>query len=424
MNIWLITIGEPLPTDGSNERLLRTGILADYLNHQGHEVLWWTSSFDHSRKRQRTDRDKRISVRDRYDIFLLAANSYSSNVSLRRMRNHRAVARKFRTLAPYEPLPDAIICSWPLVELCTQAVQFGNARNVPVVLDFRDMWPDAIVDLVPGFVRPAAKLALRSTYRDARYAASHATAITGITEKIVDWGLGFADRPQSGLDQAFPMGYRKQAVGEEDLEEGIRFWRSQGIDEGKSEFVVCFFGCIGRHFEIKPIIKAARRLELSKRRFKFVLCGDGPHLAQWRRLAAGCPNIVLPGWVDAAKIRSLMSLSSAGLAPYHSSWDFTISLPNKPIEYLSAGLPVISSLQGELAALLAKNDCGLTYQNGSADDLVRVLSDCYDSREYCARMAKNAAALYREQFVAETVYGQMCDYLTQLARNKNGQRVT
>ncbi len=416
--IWLATIGEPLPTDGENERLLRTGILAEQLSQQGHEVLWWTSSFDHVRKRQRTTQDQSITVREGYDIRLLATNSYPRNVSLRRVKNHRMVAKKFAQQARQKPLPDVIVCSWPLVELCAEAVRFGKANGIPVVLDIRDMWPDAIVDLAPRFLRRAAKLALRGVYREAEYAASNATSIMGITDKIVDWGVGFAGRERSAVDRAFPMGYRKKVVSSECEGEVTKFWSGHDVCASKSEFILCFFGTIGRHFEIEPIVKAARQLEQTERKVKFVLCGDGPHLPRWRQLAAECPSIVLPGWVDAAKIRGLMQLSSAGLAPYYSSWDFTISLPNKPIEYLSAGLPVISSLQGELANLLAENDCGMTYQNGQAADLVRAIAACYDSRNHCARMAKNAAALFQERFVAETVYGQMSDFLTQLAENR------
>ena len=43
MRIWLITVGEPLPTDGA-ERLLRAGILADMLSAKGHDVVFWTST--------------------------------------------------------------------------------------------------------------------------------------------------------------------------------------------------------------------------------------------------------------------------------------------------------------------------------------------------------------------------------------------
>lgn len=415
MHVWLVTIGEPLPRDGCQERLLRTGILADHLSREGHQVSWWTSAFDHVRKKQRSAGDERIAIAAGYNLWLLHANRYSRNVSLRRIINHRSIARKFRKLAPREPRPDVILCSWPTVELCVEAVRLGNIWGVPVVLDIRDMWPDAILDLAPRVLRPAARIAMRSAYQDARYAASHATAITGITDKIVDWGLRFAGRSRSEWDRAFAMGYQIQTAASERDEEALEFWRTRGISGSKSAFIVCFFGTIGRHFEFETVFRAARRLEQTSRGIKFVLCGDGPHLSRWRQSAAACPNIILPGWVDAAKIRSLMRLSSAGLAPYVSSWDFAISIPNKPVEYLSAGLPVVSSLQGELAELLAINECGLTYRNGSADDLVRVLADCYDHPTKLAKMAENAARLYQSRFVAETIYGQMGDYLNQVA---------
>ena len=417
-NIWLLTVGEPLPTDGKNQRLLRTGILAELMSQQGHEVTWWTSSFDHSLKRQRNDEDQKTRVGDRYDLYCLFAEGYSRNVSLARVRNHQTVARKFRELASLENKPDVILCSWPLVELAAEAVRYGKANGIPVVLDFRDMWPDAIVDLFPPFLRPAIRIALRNHYREAQYAVSEATAISGITDKIVDWGLGISGRERSSLDVAFPMGYRKSAVQDEDIQEAKKYWNSLDVGRTVSEFVVCFFGCIGRHFEWETVFQAARKLEDSGRKFKFVLCGQGPHLAKWQKVSSQYPNVLLPGWVDAAKIRSLMEYSKVGLAPYVSSWDFTMSLPNKPIEYLSSGLPVVSSLQGELASLLSKNDCGVTYENRSVDDLVRTLTHCYDRPQFCAEMAKNSEKLYQKKFVAERVYGQMSAFLVQLAEQE------
>ena len=221
MRVWLVTIGEPLPTDGSQERLLRTGILAEQLSQNGHQVHWWTSSFDHFRKQQRTRCDMRVTIGEGYDISLLAANSYSRNVSLRRIANHREITRKFNAQAQLEPSPDVIVCSWPLIELCAAAVRFGKSRGVPVVLDLRDMWPNAVVDLSPRVLRPVAKLALSKSFRDAKFAASGATAITGITENIVDWGMQFASRPRSTADCAFPMGYQSKSFSNESLQAEI-----------------------------------------------------------------------------------------------------------------------------------------------------------------------------------------------------------
>jgi len=59
MKIWLVTIGEPLPLGISkDDRLHRTGQFARYCASKGHEVVWWTSTFDHFRKQHHFEGDK------------------------------------------------------------------------------------------------------------------------------------------------------------------------------------------------------------------------------------------------------------------------------------------------------------------------------------------------------------------------------
>ena len=53
LNIWLITVGEPLKEDGHEVRLFRTGLFADWLAQKGHKVTFFTNSVDHHQKRQR-----------------------------------------------------------------------------------------------------------------------------------------------------------------------------------------------------------------------------------------------------------------------------------------------------------------------------------------------------------------------------------
>ena len=53
MRVWLVQRAESTPhDDGGDRRLLRIGILADILQSQGHEVVWWTSAFDHVGKKK------------------------------------------------------------------------------------------------------------------------------------------------------------------------------------------------------------------------------------------------------------------------------------------------------------------------------------------------------------------------------------
>lgn len=110
-----------------------------------------------------------------------------------------------------------------------------------------------------------------------------------------------------------------------------------------------------------------------------------------------------------------MRIAQVGLAPYRSTKDFVISIPNKAIEYMAGGLPVISSLKGTLQELLSKHEAGATYENNNPGSLFSLLCDLYDYPEKLAIMSKNSHALFKERFVAEKVYSNMCEYLEEIA---------
>jgi len=113
-----------------------------------------------------------------------------------------------------------------------------------------------------------------------------------------------------------------------------------------------------------------------------------------------------------------MRLSHVGLAPYVNSKNFTLNLPNKPIEYLSAGLPIASSLkEGVLADLLKNCNCRITYKNENADDLASKLIYLSNNSNILKEMSKNAYTLYKDKFVAEKVYNDLIDYLELVVKN-------
>jgi len=408
----LITVGEPLPTDGPGERLLRTGILADMLSRRGHDVLWWTSSFDHFAKHQRHGTDVLQVVEDRYRIHQLHANGYRKNVSLTRLLNHYGLARKFRKHSVLEPRPEIILSSLPTLELCVEATRYGRKRGIPVVLDVRDLWPDIFLELVPRWGRSASRIVLSPLFQAAREACRDATAILGITPEIVAWGLKYAERAPSEWDRDFPLGYSQVPPPEGETEQAAERWRTRGV--GAEDFNLCFFGTIGRQFDLETVIDAAWRLKEGDRPFRFVICGSGDKLEFYRKKASGCPNVLFPGWVNRADILALMQMSAAGLAPYRNKPDFLLSLPNKPLEYLSAGLPVVSSLKGTLKRLLEEHHCGMTYGEGDPDSLVATLVFLHDHREASYEMSRNARELFAGRFDAEKVYGELIGHLERI----------
>lgn len=411
MHVWLITVGEPLPTDNSEDRLLRTGILANMLLEKGHKVTWWTSSVDHVRKRQRAEKDTFISVDEQFRIILLHSVEYKENVSLKRIINHYGIARKFTSLSDNEQIPDIILVSLPTLELSCAAVEYGKKRKIPVILDIRDLWPEIFIELVPWWGESLVRVFLSPMFRSLERACTGATAIIGTTSSFVEWGINYGKRSRTILDKDFPMGYREVAPDPKFIQKAEDFWRNYGISDNKEEFIVCFFGSMGRHFELESVIQAARKLNIERIPIRFVLCGVGDNYEKFRHMASNCNNVLMPGWVGAAEIWSLMRFSSVGLAPYVDSKNFTLNLPNKPIEYLSAGLPVISNLKGVMNELVNRNCCGLTYKNRDPDDLADALKRLFNSNNMLANMSMNASSLYKSRFKAEKVYNDLIIYL-------------
>lgn len=418
MNVWLITIGEPLPVSlKTKDRLHRTGVLAQTLINNGCDVTWWTSTFDHFRKFHHYSYDETVILDNSLKIIMLYGGGYKSNVSLSRIRDQKRIAEKFSALAPTHSKPDIILCSYPPIELSLAAVKFGNEYKVPVVLDMRDMWPDIFVDHVPRLLRPAAKLAATQMYRDASKACAEATAITGITEAFVDWGLAKGRRRRSPLDKAFPMGYISRPPTATEITEAESFWDSVGIKQNTTDFVICFFGTIGRQFDLDAVISAARKISNSGRQIRLILCGTGDRLAYFQKSALDLSNILFPGWVDAAKIFVLMRRSAVGIDPLPERYDFLATINNKAIEYMSAGLPVVSSPdRGVLCELLKLHECGMSYPASDVDALADMLARLYDDREKLRKMSQNAMQLFKECFIAEKVYTEMIEHMITIVK--------
>lgn len=416
MKIWIVTIGEPVPIGlGTQDRLDRSGALARALSERGHQVIWWTSAFSHIRK-QFIHSASSVQINDNLRIHLLRGCGYRRNISLMRLIDHFQIAREFTEQAPTECEPDIILTALPTVELCLETVKYGLQFGVPVVLDMRDMWPDILVDGVRRVARPIARRLLEPMFKQARYACSRASAIIGITDEFVQWGLARGGRTRSACDVSFPLSHETTRPTSAEVEEAEKFWAEKGVFPASPVATICYFGNVNRQLNLMHAIEAARFLNSQSIPVRFVLCGNGERLEEYRRAAAKLPNVILPGWVNQAQMTVLMSYSFAGLDPLPSRYDFLATINNKAIIYLSAGLPIISSPRaGTLFELLTNHQCGVSYDALDSTALAEIVKNLVLDSQAHAQMSINASMLYQERFSPEKVLNSMVEYLTRLA---------
>ena len=234
-----------------------------------------------------------------------------------------------------------------------------------------------------------------------RYIFKNADFITGISDEAIIWArMKVQQKFNINNDKSFHLAYRN----DKNLFIDDSFLSINKIDV-KAHHIYCFFGTLSKRIELKTLCEAAHILESrGKKNIRFVICGNGDMYNYIKSKASMCETIVAPGWIGKEQIETLLKISKAGFLPYPSSLDFVRSYPNKVGEYLSAGLPILSSIDGAMSNLLNDWNCGITYKNNSPRSLANAIIQLQKDKSSYELMSKNAKKCFFEKFDSETVY--------------------
>lgn len=91
-----------------------------------------------------------------------------------------------------------------------------------------------------------------------------------------------------------------------------------------------------------------------------------------------------------------------------------VAVPYKAGDYLSAGLPVINCLPGELEYLLREHQCGAAYRYADDASLAAVIQGYLDEPDRLVRERENARRLFETYFNRAQTYPRWADWLEQL----------
>ena len=124
--------------------------------------------------------------------------------------------------------------------------------------------------------------------------------------------------------------------------------------------------------------------------------------------------MIIPGWVSQDEIAALYQNTLATFAPYENTEDFKKSIPNKIIESFAYGLPVITSLNGEVEKFFEQTKAGLIYKN--SDELYSICKNLLNDRKKQSDLKKRANAAFENYFDFTKSYNQLSTILEQLGR--------
>lgn len=412
MKIWLINDGENLPVDGNNPRLQRMGLLAYKLGEMGVNVTWWQSTLNHYKKEYRADKDTDVELTPQVTLKMIHSSiGYKKNVSLRRLVHQWHMAKKFYKKANQEPVPDLILCCMPTLEFLHFAVKYAKIKNVPYIVDVRDLNPDVFVQPFHGLMRSFVSLGIKPMQWGLSKGLKGAKGIAATSEPYMEWALNYAGRKQNDNDRVFYVAYPDCEL-PSGLSENSR-WAKY---ENHTGLICCFFGQFGKMVDHDTIIKAAEICQKEKLNVKFLLCGNGELLERYQAVVKekGLNNVDLPGWVNQTDIRDIGYVSDIGLMAYHPNEAFNMQMPNKFSEYLALGLGIALQPVGIMKKKIEENSCGFHYENEY--ELVKNLKFLLEKPSELVTIKGNARRLFEKSFSSSVVNKEYANYLINNAK--------
>jgi len=404
MLIWLLQISEPLPFD-KDAKKLRTAFLADHLMDRGHSIVWWASAFNHLRKRWYFDQDTEVKVKDKLIIKTLKGIGYSKNISLSRLLDHRIIARKFRKCAPGTDRPDIIVCSMPSYDLAYEAVVYARKREIPILVDIRDQWPDNFLDAFPAPVKKLVRLALSSEFAMLKTLLKDTDGLISMTSSLLEWGLNNGGRAKTWRDQVFYLGGEQGKLPlQSEIHNNLDF-----LPKLQGNLVVTFIGTFASYHNPEIVIDCAK--VLAKKNICFILAGDGELGEYLKAKALNLEKVFFPGWMNQTEITTLLKHSHVGICP-SGHLKTKLFFPNKVFSYFSEGLPVITSFEGELAEVIDSFSIGFRYNDLAG--LVKAVTCLHEDRQLLAMMKSTVKRVFEERFNTGLIYRRYAKHIERI----------
>jgi len=244
---------------------------------------------------------------------------------------------------------DVVIASSPTLFSALAAWCMARLQRAPFVLEVRDLWPEAILDL--GLLRPGPGVRLLQALASFLY--RQANRVVVVTE-------AFADRlAQQGVPRAklavIPNGADTQLFSPH--ADGALARAALGLD---GRFVVAYIGSHGLSHGLGAVLDAAAQ----QPDVAYLLVGDGadrPRLLaeQARR---GLQNVIMRPSVDKAAVPGLYAAADVCLVPLRDVPLFETFVPSKLFEVLAAGRPIVGAVRGEARQILLRSGGGLAVE--------------------------------------------------------------
>lgn len=366
--------------------------MADTLVKHGFDVEIITSSFRHQTKSQRNLEQIRA-MEFPYKVTMLREPSYRKNISLKRIWSHHVFSGQVVRYLKQRKRPDVIVVSVPSLAVGSAVTKFAQKRNIPVVVDIQDLWPEAFKMAID--IPVVSDILFAPMMLQANRIYARADKIMAVSETYMERGLSCNRKDPEGL--AVYIG-TDAALVKESVEGKV-------IRKPREEFWIGYAGALGHSYDIRLIMDALEILrEKGICNIVLKIMGEGALMTDFqayaRKKSVQCEFL---GFMEYGDMMRLLMECDVAVNPIVGK--SVSSVINKVSDYAIAGVPVINTQNSpEYRSLIEEYHCGINCENGDPQSVANAVMTLYGNEPLKEQMRNNSLRLAKEKFDRASTY--------------------
>ena len=352
----------------------RWGYFAKYLTNQNHKITVLTSFPNHPlgrilngyKNQWRFDEEKDSMKIIRTWTYISVSRKFIS-----RLFNYFSFAFSSYINSFSIKDTDIIIASSPPLSVAIIGAIIARKKRIPLILDLRDIWPEAAVStgyIKKGFLYHLAEKWEKRCYKQAQKILVNSPAIFEELKNIKGVPSSKLELIPNGADLEF----FKEINDNDKINEDYNI---------KNKFVVLYTGLLGFAQAPEIMIDAAKILENNKD-IVFLIVGGGPLKKdlEFKIKNLKLDNVILAGQRPREEMPVFVSKGDVCLIPYKNSSTFQKNVPSKMFDYMASGKPIIINLEGAASDIIKKAQAGLVVEPENASALAKAIEQLYNNK--------------------------------------------
>jgi len=258
-------------------------------------------------------------------------------------------------------------------------------KRIPLVLEVRDLWPDAIqavrIDANQSF------LAFLRRIEKYMYTASDRIVIVSPAYKDILVRKGV---PPEKID-VIPNGVST------DLFDRRPTDRHHFNGPMRDKFLVAYIGTLGLAHGLETMIDAASALK-NDPGVQFILVGEGASKQELVQYANGLPNVLFVDRQSRETIAEMLNEIDVSLVMLRKAELFKKVIPSKMFEIMGTGKPIILGVEGMAQQIVEEAHAGVAIEPQNTEALVRAITTFKHDASLRTVCGQSAYAYVRDHY--------------------------